>query len=136
MITFHLVLTRLLRLVSLLIHHLLIRLLANGVRPVITDILGRLHAVQLILLRVQVVEREVETNATDERDAGDDGVVPHQQRVARQGGEGLADGRGKRRHEEVHRHDERLHVLGRLGEGVLVGRDVGEQLGETDEDVL
>ncbi|CAH0027857.1 unnamed protein product [Clonostachys rhizophaga] len=102
---------------------------------VLSEVLGLLEHVPLVLVGVEVAEGEPESNTTNEGDAGDGGVVPDEEGVAGERHEGLADGGGDGAHEEVDAHDEGLHVLGGLGEGVLVGGDVGEDLGDTDEDV-
>lgn len=98
-------------------------------------VLGRLEHVPLVLLGVEMLEAEPEGDATDEGDAGDDAVVDDEEGVLAEGDKGLADGSGDGAHEQVHRHDEGLHVLGGLGVGVLVGCDVGEDFRDTDEDV-
>ena len=110
-------------------------LVAVGVGSVVTNELGLLEHVPLVLLRVEVTEAEPEGHATDKGNTGDGGVVPDQERIARQRSESLADGSRDGGHEEVDGHDERLHVLRGLGEGVFVRGDVGEDLGNTDEDV-
>jgi hypothetical protein len=82
-----------------------------------------------------VLEQEPESNTADKRDDGDDGVVPDKVRVDGQRDKGLAEGSRDGAHEQVDRQDERLHVLGSLGVGVLVRGDVGEDLGETNQNV-
>ncbi|CAG9978285.1 unnamed protein product [Clonostachys byssicola] len=102
---------------------------------VLAEVLGLLEHVPLVLVGVEVAEAEPEDDTADERDAGDGGVVPDEEGVAGEGHKGLADGGGDGAHEEVDAHDEGLHVLGGLGEGILVRGDIGEDLGDTDEDV-
>lgn len=112
----------------------LLALLVNT-RLVLADVLGLLQHVPLVLLGVEVLEAEPEGNTTGESNAGNGGVVPDQVRVLRDGGESLANGGRDGAHEQVHGHDERLHVLGSLGVGVLVRGDVGKDLGKTNQDV-
>lgn len=114
---------------------LLRNLVLQSVGLVGTLELRRLEHVPLVLLSVEMLEVEPEGSATNESDDSNDDVVPDEERVTREGGEGLADGGGKGGHEEIDRHDEGLHVVGGLGVGVLVRSDVGEDLTETDEDV-
>ena len=49
--------------------------------------------------------------------------------------ERLADRRRDRAHEQEHAHDERAHVLRRLGERVLEAGDARKDLRDGDEDV-
>ena len=114
-----------------------INLLGGGSlsRLVLANELGLLEHVPLVLIGVEVAEAEPEGDTTNSGNAGNNGVVPDEERVAGQRGEGLADGGGDGGHEQVDGHDEGLHVLGGLGVGVLVGGDVGEDLSQTDEDV-
>lgn len=100
-----------------------------------TLVLGGLEHVPLVLLGVEMLEVEPEGDTTDKGDDSDNDVVPDEERVVGERGEGLADGGGKSGHEEVDTHDEGLHIFGGLGVGVLVGCDVGEDLSETDQDV-
>lgn len=110
-------------------------LVLNSVGLVATLEVRRLEHVPLVLIGVEVVEAEPESYTADKSDDGDNAVVPDEERVAGEGSEGLANGSGDGAHEEVHTHDEGLHVLGGLGVGVLVRGDVGEDLGDTDEDI-
>lgn len=82
-----------------------------------------------------MTETEPETKTAKEGNDSNGSVVPDQKRIAGQGSESLADGSGDGAHEEVDGHDEGLHVLGGLGEGVLVRGDIGEDLSQTDEDI-
>lgn len=97
--------------------------------------LGLLELVELVLLPVKVLEAEPEGDTTEEGDDGDGGVVPDEEGVLGQRSPGLADGRRDGTHGQVDGHDKGLHVLGGLGESVLVRGDVGEDLSETDENV-
>lgn len=121
--------------VVLLVVVLVSELVLESVGLVGALVRGSLEHVPLVLLRVEVVEAEPECETADKGDAGDDGVVPDQEGVGGEGNKGLADGGGNAAHEQVHTHDQGLHVLGGLGVGVLVGCDVGEDLRDTDQDV-
>lgn len=79
--------------------------------------------------------RDPERGPKDSRQDRDDHVIPHQERVGGKGDEGLPDGVGNGAHEQEDGRDERAHVLGRFGEGVLEARDGGEDLREGDEEV-
>ena len=104
-------------------------------RLVLADKLGLLQHVELILLGVKTAEAEPESGTADESNDSDGGVVPDEEGILGKGKEGLTDGGGEGAHEEVDGHDNGLHVGGGLGEGVLERGDVGEDLGETDQDV-
>ena len=91
--------------------------------------------VELVLLLVQVAVLEPEDDARYEREDGHDAVVPDEERVARERDKRLADRARERRHEQEHAHDERAHVLRRLGERVLEAGDRREDLGEGDQHV-
>lgn len=92
------------------------------------------EGVHLILLLIEVTEREPEADAADGRQRGNGRVVPDEERIGREGSEGLADGIGDGAHKEENGRDERTHVPWRLGEGVLEPGDGGENLGEGDEE--
>jgi len=98
----------------------------RGIGHHLAQILGLLDHIPVILLGVKVLKSEPEGSTTDKSNDGDNAIIPNQLRILRKRREGLADGRRKGRHEEVGGHDERLHVVGRLGEGVLIRSNVGE----------
>jgi hypothetical protein len=97
--------------------------------------MARRKQVKLLLLGVEVTVHEEEDDTRDERDDGHGAVVPDELGVEGEGREGLSNGGREGRGEELDGHDERAHVLGRLGEGVLERGDGGEDLGDGDEDV-
>lgn len=82
-----------------------------------------------------MTEADPEADTTKEGQDGNDGVVPNEKRVGRERDEGLTDSGRECAHEQVYGHDQRLHVLGRLGESVLVRGHVGEDLRDTNENV-
>lgn len=98
-------------------------------------VLGLLEVVPLVLLLVEVLEAEPEADAAGGGDDGDGAVVPDPVGVAGERGPGLAQGGRDGGHGEIDAHDDRLHVVGRLGEGVLVRGGVCEDLGQAHEDV-
>lgn len=81
------------------------------------ETLGKL--VELILLLIEVSKLDIEANATGEGEASDDGVVPDEKGVGRQGDKGLAESGREGGHEESKSLNHGSHVLGSLGEGVL-----------------
>lgn len=104
----------------------------------VADVLDHLalgQLVELILMDVEVAELEVEARAGNNGEDSNDGIVPDQEGVGGETGEGLADGGGKGSHEEGNGLDHAAHVLGGLGVGVLERGDGGKDLGEGDEDV-
>ena len=119
--------------------HLVVRRIVglgtNSVGGVLAQVFGLLERVEMILTLIVVVEAEPERDTADKGNDGNDTVVPYEKGIIGKGSEGLTDGGGEGAGEEVDGHDEGLHVLGGLGEGVLVAGDVGEELGDTDEDV-
>ena len=91
--------------------------------------------IQPILLLIQPPMREPKPTPTQKGQDRNRGVIPNQQRVGRQRDEGLADSVGNGAHEEEDGRDDRAHVLGCLGEGVLEPGDGGEDLREGDQEV-
>jgi hypothetical protein len=100
----------------------------------VTKVTSRQH-VELILLLVHAAVGEPEENTSGEGDDGDTAVVPDEMGVGGQGSESLSKGSRESSGEELHGLNERSHVLGCLGEGVLQSGDGCEDLGDGDEDV-
>lgn len=114
------------------------RLISSGVsriRLLAALILRLLEVIPLVLLLVEVLEAQPEADSAGGGDDGHGAIVPDPVGVAGERGPRLAEGRGDGGHEEVDAHDDGLHVVGSLGEGVLVRGGVGEDLGQADEDV-
>ena len=76
-----------------------------------------------------------EASSTNSSQNGNDHVVPHQERVSREGDESLAYGVRNGAHEQKHCRDNRAHILWCFGEGILETSDGGEDLGKCDEEV-
>lgn len=91
--------------------------------------------VQLFFLSIEVANGDPEEDSGNTRDDGCDTVVPHQQGVSREGNEGLSESGRDGGHEEEDGHDQRTHILGGLGEGILKTGDGGEDLADGDQDV-
>lgn len=87
----------------------------------------------LPLIRRPLVEPEAHT--TDKHDNGARRIQPNEQRILRQRGKSLADSVGEGAHEVPVRGNQRPHVLGRLGEGVLETGNRREDFREADEHV-
>lgn len=102
---------------------------------VLSNIVGVGQHVKRILVPVRWSLMDPEQDATDERQHGNDTVVPYKQRVLGQGHEGLANRVGEGRHEVPVRRDERTHVLRSLRESELKTSNGGENLRETNKDV-
>jgi len=98
-------------------------------------VLGLTNHVELVLTLVKISPGEPEANTTSGGQDGNDGVVPHEQGVGRQGDQSLTKSGGEGSLEEVDTHDEATHVLGSLAEGVLETGDRGEDLREGDQAV-
>ena len=91
--------------------------------------------VERVFLLVHGAVGEVEGDTGDERDDGHTAVVPDDVGVSGKRSESLGKGSGEGSGEELHRLDERPHVLGRLGESVLEGSDGSEDLGNGNQDI-
>jgi hypothetical protein len=91
--------------------------------------------VERIFLLVHGAVSEEERDTSDERDDGHTSVIPDQVGVGGKRSESLGEGGREGGGEELDGLDERPHVFGRLGEGVLEGGDGSEDLGNGDEDV-
>ena len=89
--------------------------------------------VETVLVAVVLVVCDPEADAADKGQDGDGHVVPDQLGVLGKWHEGLTEGGGESVHEEGDGLDERSHVLGGLGEGVLETGDRGEDLRDTAE---
>lgn len=107
----------------------------SRIRLLAALILGLLEVIPLVLLLVEVLEAEPEADTASSSNDSHRAIIPDPVGVAGERRPGLAKGRGDGGHEEVHAHDDGLHVVGRLGEGVLVRGGVGKDLGQADEDV-
>lgn len=82
-----------------------------------------------------MTEAEPESYTTEECENSDDGVVPDKVRIRRNRSECLSNGSSKCAHEKVDRHDHGLHVGRSFGVSVLERRDVGEDFGNTNENI-
>jgi hypothetical protein len=91
--------------------------------------------VKLVFLLVHTTVGEPEEDTSDEGDDGDSAVVPDEIGVVGEGGEGLSERSRESSGEALDGLDERTHVLGCLGEGILEGGDGGEDLRDGNEDV-
>jgi hypothetical protein len=98
------------------------------------EVTGRKH-VKLVFLLVHAAVGEPEDDSGREGDDGDGSVVPDKMGIGSQRGKGLGQGSRERSGEALHGLDERAHVLGCLGEGVLKSSDGREDLRDGDEDV-
>jgi hypothetical protein len=100
----------------------------------VAQVTSRQH-VELIFLLVHAAVGEPEKDTGSEGDDGDTAVVPDEMGIGGQGGESLGKRSGEGSGEALDRLNERTHVLGRLGEGVLESGDGGENLRDSDEHV-
>jgi len=91
--------------------------------------------VKLVFVLVHVTVGEVERNTGDEGDDGYTSVVPNDVGIGGKRSESLGEGGREGGGEELDGLNERPHVLGSLGEGVLESGDRGEDLGDGNEDV-
>jgi hypothetical protein len=91
--------------------------------------------VELILLPVHRAVREVERDTSDEGDDSHTTVVPGKVGIRGKRRESLGKRSREGGGEELDGLNERSHVLGSLGEGVLERRHGGEDLGNGDQDV-
>jgi hypothetical protein len=100
----------------------------------VTKVTSRQH-VERIFLLVHAAVGEPKDDTGYEGDDGDTAVVPDEMGIGGQRSESLSKGSRESSGEQLHGLDERTHVLGCLGEGVLKSGDGGENLGDGDEDV-
>jgi len=91
--------------------------------------------VELIFILILLSELEPEDDTTSSSQTTSNSVVGNKERISSKRVESLTNSSGKRSLEERKGHDERTHVLGRLGEGVLERGDGGEDFGNGEKDV-
>lgn len=91
--------------------------------------------VEGIVLLVGLVVHNVEEDTDTERNDGDGSVVPHKVGVVGEGSESLSEGSREGSGKTLDTHDQRPHVFGGLGVGILESGDGREDLGNSNKDV-
>lgn len=109
---------------------------ADRASPSRLSVVGRFcDRVPSIFVFVKLSEADPEQDATNESKDGNDTVVPDEQWIGGQRGKSLPHRRRKGRHEEIDRHDQTSHVRRSFRKSVLVGGNIGEDLGDANQDV-
>jgi len=88
--------------------------------------------IELVILSVKLTELDPEDQATHSGEDAHGAVIPDKERVGGEGDEGLSESGRDGGHEKSESLDERAHVAGSFGEGILEGGDGGKDLGDGD----